>query len=114
MGILLVFSMTDKSSFNSIELWMRQIRLYAGESIPVIILCNKVDVNSKEVSEVQSRGLGQRHGLNTIYTSALDNKNITECVLELYNRISDGRRGKSGEGGLLQLRGSAQTTYCGC
>ena len=30
MGFLLVFSVTDKSSFNSIELWMRQISQYCS------------------------------------------------------------------------------------
>ena len=50
-------------------------------------MCNKVDVNPKEVSEMQSRNLGERHGVSTIYTSALDNKNITESVLEMYNKI---------------------------
>jgi small GTP-binding protein len=29
MGILLVYSVTDKSSFNSIEIWMKQIRQFA-------------------------------------------------------------------------------------
>lgn len=47
MGILLVFSVTDKSSFNSVELWMRQIKQYAAEDIPVIILCNKIDIMAR-------------------------------------------------------------------
>ena len=46
MGILLVFSVTDKSSFNSIELWMRQINQYS-KGIPVVILCNKIDINAR-------------------------------------------------------------------
>ena len=31
MGILLVFSVTDKASFNSVELWMRQISEYGNQ-----------------------------------------------------------------------------------
>ncbi len=88
MGIMLVFSVTDKSSFNSVELWMRQIKQYAVEDIPVIILCNKIDINSKEVSDVQSKALEKRHGVSTIYTSVLKNINITEAVVALYNKIS--------------------------
>ena len=44
MGILLVYSVTDKSSFNSIEIWMKQIKQFAVENIPILILSNKADV----------------------------------------------------------------------
>ena len=57
MGIFLVLSVTDKSSFNSVEVWMRQIKQYSVEDVPVIILCNKIDIVSREVSEVQCKGL---------------------------------------------------------
>jgi len=47
MGILLVYSVTDKGSFNSVEIWMRQIRQFAVENIPILILSNKADVEFK-------------------------------------------------------------------
>jgi GTPase SAR1 family protein len=50
MGVLLVYSVTDKNSFNSIEIWMKQIQQYAVENIPILILSNKADVKEKQVS----------------------------------------------------------------
>ncbi len=50
MGVLLVYSVTDKNSFNSIEIWMKQIQQYAVDKIPILILSNKADVKEKQVS----------------------------------------------------------------
>lgn len=87
MGILLVYSVTDKSSFNSIEIWMKQIRQFAVENIPILILSNKADVKEKQVSEHQSRALSERHHVDLLMTSARDNINIDTAMVRLYHRI---------------------------
>jgi Ras-related protein Rab-8A len=84
MGILLVFSVTDKSSFNSVELWMRQIRQYAAEGVPVVILCNKIDISTKEVNDTQCKALEKRHKVRTLNTSVVSNHNIADAVFALY------------------------------
>lgn len=92
MGILLVYSVTDKSSFNSIEVWMKQIRQFAVENIPILILCNKADVKEKQVSEHQSRALSERHHVDLLMTSARDNVNIETAMVRLYHRIDKEKR----------------------
>jgi small GTP-binding protein len=87
MGILLVYSVTDKSSFNSIEIWMKQIKQFAVENIPILILSNKADVKEKQVSEHQSRALSERHHVDLLFTSAKDNVNIETAMVRLYHRI---------------------------
>lgn len=87
MGILLVYSVADKASFNSVEIWMRQIRQYAVENIPILILSNKADVEFKEVSEQQSRALAERHSVDLLVTSAKKNINIERAMIQLYHKI---------------------------
>jgi GTPase SAR1 family protein len=87
MGILLVYSVTDKGSFNSVEIWMRQIRQFAVENIPILILSNKADVEFKEVSEQQSRALSERHNVDLLVTSAKKNINIEAAMVRLYHKI---------------------------
>jgi GTPase SAR1 family protein len=89
MGILLVFSVTDKCSFNSVELWMRQIQTYSIEDIPILILCNKSDIQVREVSDMQCKALEKRHCVKTINTSALNNHNINEAVILMYEKIKE-------------------------
>lgn len=92
MGILLVYSVTDKSSFNSIEIWMKQIKQFAIENIPILILSNKADVKEKQVSEHQSRALSERHHVDLLMTSAKDNVNIETAMVRLYHRIDKEKR----------------------
>jgi Ras-related protein Rab-8A len=100
MGILLVYSVTDKSSFNSIEIWMKQIKQFAVENIPILILCNKADVKEKQVSEHQSRALSERHHVDLLMTSAKDNVNIETAIVRLYHRIDKEKRVVSSVGSL--------------
>ena len=88
MGILLVFSVIDKSSFNSVELWMRQINKYCND-VPILILCNKIDISAREVSDLQCKALEQRHRTKVINTSVINNHNIADAVSTIYERISD-------------------------
>ncbi|MCB0369051.1 MAG: GTP-binding protein [Bdellovibrionales bacterium] len=118
MGILLVFSVTDKSSFNSVELWMRQIHQYSASSVPVLILCNKIDVASREVSEAQCKALEQRHGVKTIYTSVINNHNISDAIATIYDLIDDEKKIKTKPAGTIHLidqkKVKNDNSYCKC
>ena len=51
MAIVLMYSADSRESFNSIAIWMKQISTFAGESMPVLLVCNKADIQKKQVSE---------------------------------------------------------------
>lgn len=119
MGILLVYSVTDKSSFNSVEVWMKQIRQFAVENIPVLILCNKADVKEKQVSEHQSRALAERHHVDLLMTSAKDNINIETAMIRLYHRIDKEKRITASVTSLIHVikqttEQPQQTRKCSC
>ena len=57
-----------------------------------MIVCNKIDVGAREVSEAQAKGLESRHGVRTIYTSACNNHNVVEAVLLLYSSLREDRK----------------------
>jgi small GTP-binding protein len=50
MGIVLVYSADDKESFNSITVWIKQIKNFLNEGIPIILVCNKSELQKKQVS----------------------------------------------------------------
>jgi len=51
MGILLVYDVTDESSFNNIRNWIRNIEQHASDSVNKILVGNKADMDeSKRVS----------------------------------------------------------------
>ena len=51
MGIILMYGADSRDSFNSIAVWMKQISAYTAEDVPILIVCNKADINKKQVSE---------------------------------------------------------------
>lgn len=48
-GILLVYDITDKNSFNNIRQWISQIQLHADVNVNKILIGNKCDLVSQRV-----------------------------------------------------------------
>ena len=51
MGIIVMFSVDNRESFNSVAMWMKQISTFAIEKLPIILIGNKADLTKKQVSE---------------------------------------------------------------
>ncbi len=49
IGALLVFDVTDKSSFNDLPSWIEKLREHTDEGIVTILIGNKVDLDDKRV-----------------------------------------------------------------
>ncbi len=43
MGIALVYSVTDRKTFESIESWVKQVSTHAAENVIKILIANKID-----------------------------------------------------------------------
>ena len=76
MGIILVFAVDDRESFNSIAIWMKQIKGFTSNTTPVILVCNKADLTKRQVSEKEAFALGEEYKVNVIMASCKDNINI--------------------------------------
>ena len=50
-GIVLIYDITDKRTFEGIKRWIENIRQHAKENVPIILLGNKTDLTEqREVS----------------------------------------------------------------
>ena len=47
----IIFDLTDKRSFDCIEVWMEQVREHAGPTVACILIGNKVD-SSRRVGKL--------------------------------------------------------------
>lgn len=48
-GVLIVFDVTDRESFEHVSQWMSEIRLRTYASMPVVVIANKCDLTAKRV-----------------------------------------------------------------
>jgi len=94
-GVLLVYDVTRRETFNALEQWLNEVRENSGvgankEADPVILLAgNKCDlekVGRREVTHVEGQKFAEKHGLLFAETSA---KNA-ESVETAFGALTDG------------------------
>ncbi|MCO5605711.1 hypothetical protein L7F22_059895 [Adiantum nelumboides] len=66
MGIILVYDVTDESSFNNIRNWIRNIEQHASDNVNKILVGNKADMDESKraVSTARGQALANEYGLN--------------------------------------------------
>jgi small GTP-binding protein len=87
-GIMLVYDVTNKKSFEAIDNWMEQIHVHAGDSIDKILVGNKVDQETeRKVSNEQGKLLAQKYKLPFIETSAKLGVNVDEAFYAIAKSV---------------------------
>jgi len=84
-GILIVFDLTKKESFENIENWINEVTVYTGKDVVMICLGNKNDlkkgIDKKDIYEFQ-----KKTGLEIINVSAKTGDGVEEAfkhIIEL-------------------------------
>eukprot|EP00270_Netrium_digitus_P007693 TRINITY_DN2258_c0_g1_i2.p1 TRINITY_DN2258_c0_g1~~TRINITY_DN2258_c0_g1_i2.p1 ORF type:complete len:178 (-),score=50.23 TRINITY_DN2258_c0_g1_i2:102-635(-) len=70
MGILLVYDVTDESSFNNIRNWMRNIEQHASDNVNKILVGNKADMDESKRAVPTARGQALADEFNIIFFEA--------------------------------------------
>lgn len=87
-GIILVYDVTDRTSFEKIREWMNQIRQNTTEDeIGLVLLGNKCDADPRDVYENDGIELGKELGIQYFESSAMNNINISESFNYLAKQI---------------------------
>ncbi len=89
-GALLVFDLTREQTYTETRKWLTEIRQFAGENIPFVLIGNKADL-LEDVGEVidrsEARAYAENEGSIYIETSAKTGENVDEAFTELTRRI---------------------------
>ncbi len=88
-GVVLVYAVNDRKTFNSLENWLKQINQSQPEHISKIIVGNKSDVadSERQVSRAEGEALAKKYGVQFLESSAKDNFCISEIFTELGQSI---------------------------
>ena len=87
-GIILMYDITNKKSFESIPDWIKSIRDSKGENFPMILLGNKLDKEDiRIISEKEGKELADKYGIKFFETSNKTGVNVQESGIALVNEI---------------------------
>ncbi|CAK9215725.1 unnamed protein product [Sphagnum troendelagicum] len=95
MGILLVYDVTDESSFNNIRNWIRNIELHASDNVNKILVGNKADMDESRrvVPTAKGQALADEYGIKFFETSAKTNLNVEHVFFtiarDIKNRVAE-------------------------
>ena len=89
-GILLLYDITDKNSFNAISGWMKSIKEIKRDDFPIILIGNKIDLeNERKVQKFEGEKLAKQYNIGFYEISNKEGINIEEPCIELINKIID-------------------------
>ena len=115
-GVLLVYDVTDETSFENVRNWMRNIEAHASEGAKVCLIGNKCDCEDSKRKVTKERGvaLAKEFGVPFFETSAKSGLRVEEafsamarrCVGE--SKTNNNNSNNSGGVGTVRLRETAK------
>jgi small GTP-binding protein len=90
-GFMIIYAVNDRSSFEQVEDFFRDLRRTIGTlNLPVIICGNKCDLEDKRtVSKEEGQELAQRLSATFIETSARNNTNVDKAFMTLVAKMRE-------------------------
>jgi Ras-related protein Rab-1A len=86
-GVIYVFSVTDRASFDHLSGWLEEANKNAG-NIPGILIANKTDlVDQRVVSQEEGKAFADQIGLDYIETSAKMDENVGDAFTQVAKTI---------------------------
>jgi len=87
-GIILMYDITNRDSFDTISTWLNDIKDHKGLDFPVILVGNKCDLETeRKVSKEEGESLANHLNFKFFETSNKDGTNVEESSRELINIV---------------------------
>lgn len=87
-GVVLVYDVTDRKSFENLQLWIDSVENNCRGDVLRILVGNKVDCNGqREVPKLQAKKLAESLKIPYIETSAKDDINIQGIFAEVITEV---------------------------
>lgn len=89
MGMLLVYDITNRASFENMNRWIREIKSNTSDNVEIIIIGNKNDLETeRKVNFNEGQQFADSYNLNFYETSAKTGENVEKAFEKLVSTIS--------------------------
>jgi len=114
-GLLVVYDITDKESFEKINFWMENIKNNAPENVKLILVGNKCDLaNERKVTIEDGENKARYYNIKFFESSAKDGTNVNELFFYLANEIYQDEKTKGKDNKKTMQLGSKNKEKKGC
>ena len=80
-GIIILFDITNKESFNNLNVWIKTIKEQCGKNMPILIAGNKIDLEENRLVKAEEANLFKESGkIDYIEISCKTGENIKETI----------------------------------
>lgn len=89
MGILLIYDITKRESFENLERWLKEIEDHSEQGVTISLVGNKLDLNHlRQITEQEGKEFMKKYHLNHFQeVSAYDGSNVFKTFNSLTNCI---------------------------
>ncbi|CCW71364.1 unnamed protein product [Phytomonas sp. Hart1] len=89
-GVMLVYDITNPSSFDSIPTWLRELRVFVPTTCCIFLIGNKCDLEHlRAVKKEDADRFARKNGLSFLETSALEKTNVDKAFEWLSKSVYD-------------------------
>lgn len=82
-GIMIVFDITNKDTFNNVGMWYEEAGKYASENVKLILIGNKADISKRQVEYSEAVDIAEKYNMKYIETSAKTALNVETAFFDL-------------------------------
>ena len=89
-GIIVVYDVTDETTFQNVKQWLQEIERYACEGVNKLLVGNKADLSGSRAVEYQNaKQFADQLNIPFLETSAKDATNVEQAFLTMAKQIKD-------------------------
>ena len=92
-AVILVFDVTNRTTFDSVENWLKAINSHCPENVAVVLVGTNIDLTDKRtVTHDEAEGFAKKNGIDYVETSSKSNSTVSvpfERLLEKFLSVND-------------------------
>ena len=112
-GIILLYDITDRRSFDNVKTWIEQIREEVGDKVSIILVGNKIDeVDGRKVKTEEGEKVANEIGLSFFECSAKTGENIDMIFNEMVKKTVEANTKLEGKGNKLNSKKNKKRGCC--
>jgi len=91
VGAMIVYDITKRGSFESIERWKNELKEQSESNVTVMLVGNKADLHHlRAVTSEEAHNYAEKNNMHFIETSALDAMNVEPAFVKMLTEIFHG------------------------